>query len=703
MDLLTIAIPIYNETSPVLNLVKKVVTLKQNTEIIVIDDGSTLEESKRIFKQIEILYPQIILIKNEKNSGKAFSVRRALSIATGKYFVVLDGDGELDPNGINKLLNEIVARKAHIVNGKRELKVEPGIPNKVNLISKIAKFITTFAIRIFYGHTIVDVLSGYKMFDTKIFKKMDIKSNRFGLEVELVTLSIVNKLKISEVAVKYNPRSYKEGKKINILDSIEMLRMLISRSERWKKLYKTLIPILIFSISFFSFTHSLNYFHTTDSLPVSLTAVNMLYNNRLDMTNYKDILIDRDLLGITVPGSKNQIYSKAPVILSYFSVPIFWSVNYYFGINNFDFTWIFDNNYLQYLGKINAVFYVSFSGVFLYYILNFMTTNTKISLSMTFIYLFVTNIANTAAQANWQHGVSLCFINLFILIFIKAKYFWHYLVLGMLLAVLGSIRITNLFYIFTVPIYTLYYWKSWKLYLSQNLLYLLSFTLCFLSISYYFNSIGVPYGYSSEIILSFSEITPRLFISNLGALLFSYNYGLFYFTPVLLLIFTSPIRSSKLAIALLPTLLIFPIFAAIWWMWTGGMALNARLLSEVMPILTIYLLISYVQYKPLTTYRILFTVLVTIGLFNNFLTTYMMDYSWHDKYLEHGGHKSQVHNAWVSNPTLLAYLSDRRYITTNKLLKNDGVISERIRVYRPSIQYLGFPKIFDTTKLIYTP
>ncbi len=94
--------------------------------------------------------------------GKAYSIRLALSVARGDYFVILDGDGELDPVGVKSLAKTMIATNSDFVNGTRVIKDLSKLNTRSNFISRVAKKLTTLAILIVYGIHIKDSLSGYK-------------------------------------------------------------------------------------------------------------------------------------------------------------------------------------------------------------------------------------------------------------------------------------------------------------------------------------------------------------------------------------------------------------------------------------------------------------------------------------------------------------------------------------------------------------
>ena len=59
------------------------------------------------------------LIKNEKNFGKGYSVKKGLEVSAGDYVLIQDADEEYDPNDYYKILEPLKSRVADVVYGSR--------------------------------------------------------------------------------------------------------------------------------------------------------------------------------------------------------------------------------------------------------------------------------------------------------------------------------------------------------------------------------------------------------------------------------------------------------------------------------------------------------------------------------------------------------------------------------------------------------
>ena len=215
--LISIVIPVFNESKTVAAVIKRINDLQVSKEIIVVDDGST-DGSKEIIGAMEKQYT-FKLITNTSNKGKGASVLAAVKLATGKYLVVEDSDMELNPQDILKMLGMIRTKNVDLVNGNRKVTST----KNTNFISLLAKKTTKILLWLLYGKNINDLLCSYKLCTLENFKTLDLQSQRFGFETEWIIKALKNKWIIKEAFIDYYPRKITEGKKITAKDGFGII------------------------------------------------------------------------------------------------------------------------------------------------------------------------------------------------------------------------------------------------------------------------------------------------------------------------------------------------------------------------------------------------------------------------------------------------------------------------------------------------
>ena len=116
---LSIIIPVYNEESTLLKLLKRIKTIDIDKEIIIVDDGST-DRTGYILKNLSKKYYNKI-IYHKKNFGKGAAIITASKYVSGDAIIIQDADLEYNPKDYKKLINPIKNKKFKIVYGSRVL------------------------------------------------------------------------------------------------------------------------------------------------------------------------------------------------------------------------------------------------------------------------------------------------------------------------------------------------------------------------------------------------------------------------------------------------------------------------------------------------------------------------------------------------------------------------------------------------------
>ena len=213
--LLSVVIPVYNETGTISEVLDRVTFAPFRKEIIVVDDGSTdgtrqiLEDTKN--KAIKICY-------HDRNYGKGRALQTGFFAATGDVIVVQDADMEYDPNEFQVLLNPILSGKADVVYGSRL--AGHGEHRVLYFWHYVGNRFLTLLSNIFTNINLTDMETCYKAFTRQALEGITIQENRFGFEPEITAKIAKKNLRIYEVPISYYGRTYDEGKKINWRDGI---------------------------------------------------------------------------------------------------------------------------------------------------------------------------------------------------------------------------------------------------------------------------------------------------------------------------------------------------------------------------------------------------------------------------------------------------------------------------------------------------
>lgn len=215
----------YNEEKSILDVLHAIKDLQLvhaiEKEVIVINDFSTDKSANIIDEFIRQNPNENFKVKHRSsNRGKGSALHYGIQAATGDYIIPQDGDLELNPNDINKLLQKAIDENLDVVYGSRFLE---GAQGKKGLGLFANLFLTRLS-SLTTGLELTDMETCYKLMRSSMVKPLDLKEERFGFEPEVTAkLSKIKGIRYGEVAIQYKVRSYDEGKKIGWKDGFRAL------------------------------------------------------------------------------------------------------------------------------------------------------------------------------------------------------------------------------------------------------------------------------------------------------------------------------------------------------------------------------------------------------------------------------------------------------------------------------------------------
>ena len=246
---LSLIIPCYNyEKSVVANydkLKKKIDNIKENVEIIFIDDGSTDNTYKKL-KNLQKKNKTVKVLKNSINQGKSFSL--ILGIKKSKYDKIVIYDCDLPYfNYFNKVI--IALEKHSLVYINRKSKKSNLNTKKLNFY-QLMRFLIGRMMCLFINFSclnlgIGDTQAGLKAFiKPKKFNKIKFKSKKFFFDAEIMIIFYLLKKNMKYIPVEYSiPKdsTIKIFEFKNFLYLYELLKVVIYYKLVSKKKYAPLV------------------------------------------------------------------------------------------------------------------------------------------------------------------------------------------------------------------------------------------------------------------------------------------------------------------------------------------------------------------------------------------------------------------------------------------------------------------------------
>ena len=221
MVYLTIIIPVYNETNTIIKILNKIKSVNITKQIIVVDDCSNDGTRQKLIKNKSKLDK---LLLHNKNLGKGAAIRTAQKHIKGKFVIIQDADLEYNPYDYKKLIKPLKLNKSKVVYGSRVLGKKRYQTNEfTSSLRVLFNHLLTLLSNMINKQNLTDAHTCYKVFDSKIFKKIKLYENSFAFCPEVTTKISKLNINITEVPISYKGRTYKEGKKISYKDGIEAI------------------------------------------------------------------------------------------------------------------------------------------------------------------------------------------------------------------------------------------------------------------------------------------------------------------------------------------------------------------------------------------------------------------------------------------------------------------------------------------------
>lgn len=107
MKLLSVAIPCYNSESYMRKCIESLLPGGEDVEIIVVNDGSTKDNTAAIADEYAARYPGIVKAIHKENGGHGSAVNTGIENASGLYFKVVDSDDWVKEEAYMQILDKL--------------------------------------------------------------------------------------------------------------------------------------------------------------------------------------------------------------------------------------------------------------------------------------------------------------------------------------------------------------------------------------------------------------------------------------------------------------------------------------------------------------------------------------------------------------------------------------------------------------------
>lgn len=226
MDI-TIAILTHNDSPSILMIIKKVKSLHQNYELLVVDDAST-DETLSIVKNSEVKVYQ-----NPMKQGMGAAFKTAVQVAKNDIIVIFRGDYQYAPQDINNCIKYI--KNHDVIIGSRDL-------SQASLARYITRTIQNKLASWLYNYEIEDLTSEFMIINKKkVSGIVSLLTNNSVHSLFLTTSFINSKTSLKYISIRERCRLGKG--RVTVLKQIkkftftifELLKLYIKKHENYVK------------------------------------------------------------------------------------------------------------------------------------------------------------------------------------------------------------------------------------------------------------------------------------------------------------------------------------------------------------------------------------------------------------------------------------------------------------------------------------
>ena len=193
-----VLIPCYNEAATIAKVVGDFRAALPEATIYVYDNNSTDDTAS-------IAAAAGAIVRHESRQGKGNVVRSMFRDVDADYYIMVDGDDTYPAEAAPALIAPIAAGEADTVVGDRISNGSYGAENGRrfhgfgnNLVRRL--------IRILYGYSFEDVMTGYRAFSRAFVKTMPVMSEGFQVETEISVWAVDRRWRVADVPVDYRDR-----------------------------------------------------------------------------------------------------------------------------------------------------------------------------------------------------------------------------------------------------------------------------------------------------------------------------------------------------------------------------------------------------------------------------------------------------------------------------------------------------------------
>ncbi len=208
MTMLTIVIPAYNEEKGIVEIMERVLTIRESLkaagvdgmELLVVNDGSR-DRTAEVADEVARKYEGVRIISHPKNRGYGAALKTGFAQAKGELVGFLDADGTYPPEYFPQLCREAL-NGAELVIGSRMAGAESQMP----ATRRLGNVIFATLLSVLGWQRVTDSASGMRVFKKETLARISPLPDGLNLTPVMSTRAVHEGVKMVEVPIPYSER-----------------------------------------------------------------------------------------------------------------------------------------------------------------------------------------------------------------------------------------------------------------------------------------------------------------------------------------------------------------------------------------------------------------------------------------------------------------------------------------------------------------
>ncbi|MDX2086577.1 MAG: glycosyltransferase family 2 protein [Kofleriaceae bacterium] len=198
-----VLVPCFNEEAAIAKVVTDFKKALPDATVYVYDNNST-------DKTIEVATAAGAEVYREGRRGKGNVVRRMFTDIDADVYVMVDGDDTYDASRAPELVAKLVDNNLDMVVGRR-IETHQAAYRAGH---RLGNAVLTGLVRWLFKATIVDMLSGYRIFSRRFVKSFPTFTREFEIETELTVHAMQMQMPVAEIDANYKERPPNSASKL---------------------------------------------------------------------------------------------------------------------------------------------------------------------------------------------------------------------------------------------------------------------------------------------------------------------------------------------------------------------------------------------------------------------------------------------------------------------------------------------------------